>query len=104
MSNVSWYVSYKDVELAQAQNGNQNLERTLYGLGMDIRRGYMDDGRWRKPVTGKADHDEFAYFHRSLSGHRVCGPRYIGIARSDGKWKSRIGNELSLNVEFGMGS
>lgn len=99
---LSWYVSCKDVELAQAGNGGLSLEKTLYSLGMDIRKGWMDDGRWRKPVTSEADVDEFAYFHRSLSGHRVCGPRYIGQPRQDGRWKSLVSNELNLTAEFGQ--
>lgn len=99
---VSWFVSCKDVELTQAQNGGLNLERTLHSLGMDIRKGWMDDGRWRMPVTGKTDVDEHAYFHRSLSGHKVCGPRYIGEARQDGRWKALVSNELNLVAEFGQ--
>ena len=99
---VSWFVSCKDIELAQAQNGGQNLERTLHSLGMDVKKGYMDDGRWRKPVTSKAGVDEFAFFHRSLSGDRVCGPRYIGQAREDGVWRSFVSNELNLTAEFGQ--
>lgn len=102
--SVQWSVSFRDVELAQAQNGNQNLERTLYDLGMDTKQGFLDDGRWKVIPKGEEDVDEFGYFHRSLSGERVCGPRYLGVARQDGKWKALISNELNLTPEFGMGA
>jgi hypothetical protein len=108
--SVHWSVSFKDVELVQAQSGSKGLERTLYRLGMDIRQGWMDDGRWKlqqdidHSVPKDKQENVFGYHHRSLSGHKVCGPRYIGVARQDGKWRSLISNELNLTAEFGMGS
>lgn len=99
--NVEWYISFKDVELAQKENGGKNLDKTLHSLGMDVKQGYMDDGRWKQAPTGTTDVDDFAFFHRSLSGDRVCGPRYMGVARQDGRWRSLISNELNLQAEFG---
>ena len=105
-NDVHWSISFRDVELAQAETGSANLERTLHSLGMDVRKGWMDDGRWRKEIVTKgtiAEVEETAegFFHRSLSGERVIGPRYIGQARSDGRWRSIISNELNLATEFG---
>lgn len=102
MSNIEWYVSFKDVELAQANNGGKNLEKTLYSLGLDTRRGYMDDGRWLLPCTNTSDLDEYLYFHRSLSGEKVCGPRYIGLARQDRRWRALVSSEVNQMVEFGQ--
>lgn len=98
---ADWYVSLADV-VQHPNYGKKetSLEDILYDYGLDVAKGYRDDGRWQIEETNTEDVDEYGYYHRSLSGDIVKCPRFIGTARVDGKWKSFVNRFLNMPVEF----
>lgn len=97
---VDWYVSLADVVQHPRYQEGCELDTILYDLGMDTKYGYQDDGRWLLECTNTPDKDEHDFTHRSLSGDIVKCPRYKGIARSDGRWRSWVSHFLNLPAEL----
>lgn len=98
---VDWYVSMADVvQHPKYKNNEATLEEILRDYGMETKYGFTDDGRWQNSPENKKEQDEFDYYHRSLSGHVVKCPRFKGIARSDGRWRSWVSHFLNLPAEF----
>lgn len=95
-----WYVSLADVVQHPSYGKDGTLESILYSYGMDVSKGFKDDGRWKLKSTNTEDFDEFDYYHKSLSGDIVKCPRYVGVARTDGGWFRFINRFLDLPVEF----
>lgn len=103
LSDIPWYVSLSDVVQHPKfkKDSSQNLlKEILHDFGMDISKPFADDLRWSNRCDYKEDVDEFNYYHRSLSGDVVKCPRYVGVARQDGKWKKFISHFLDLPAEF----
>lgn len=98
--NVEWYVSLDDVIRHPSYGNGGDLKNILYDFGMDVSKGYIDDKRWTEKCEFKEDVDEYDYTHRSLSGNVVKCARFVGIARSDGKWRRFVSHFLNLPAEF----
>jgi hypothetical protein len=81
-----WVVSLLDVVAHPAYHDGASLDKILHSLGMDITKGYVDDGRWQQECKG-TEEDYFGFYHRSLlTGEIGKCPRYVGEPRRDGKW------------------
>lgn len=101
--DIPWYVSLSDVVQHpdfEKDSDSSLLKKILYDLGMDVEKGFNDDMRWTRKCTYTEEVDEFDYRHRSLSGHVMKCPRYVGVARRDGPWKKFISHFLNLPAEF----
>lgn len=95
-----WYVSLADVVQHPLYGTDATLDTILFELGMDVNKGYLDDGRWQLESTNTEEVDEFDYYHRSIGGAIVKCPRYVGVCRTDGKWRGFLNRFLELPVEF----
>tara|TARA_R110002072_G_scaffold36541_3_gene107579 strand:+ start:1788 stop:2084 length:297 start_codon:yes stop_codon:yes gene_type:complete len=81
---VPWVVSESDIEAIDT--GVHTLEKLLHKLGMDVSKGFTTDNRHLTEVSGENDKD--GYMHRSAFTGQLClGPRYVGLARQDHRWK-----------------
>lgn len=98
--DVYWYVSLADVVLHPRYNKGASLEEILHDFGMDITKGFLEDDRDKVDCKFKEDVDEFDYYHRSLAGHVVKCPRYVGKARQDGEWRKFVSHHLNLPAEL----
>jgi hypothetical protein len=84
--SVEWVVSEGDVKL-HLRYGKVSLDEILHSFGMDVKAGYIVDNR-HETESNEGESDHFGYTHRSaFTGKVHCCPRYIGTARTDGKWK-----------------
>lgn len=96
--NYPWTVSISDVQKHPNYHENltqEQLDKILHSLGMNISLGYQDDMRWAQPVDEKEA--PFGYFHKSQFTDEVCiGPRYVGVSRSDGPWRKFVDKFLGL--------
>jgi len=90
---MDWVVSQSDIEKHKKYNPKDpygNLDEMLKDFGMDVAKGYHADHRYSesKPEDWPKDEPHFGYSHRSPFTGEVCnGTRYLGVARTDGKWK-----------------
>jgi hypothetical protein len=85
--SVEWVISEGDVKL-HLRYGKVSLEDILYSYGMDVKAGYIVDNRHETKIEDEISPDHFGYTHRSaFTGKVHCCPRYVGTARTDGKWK-----------------
>ena len=102
-NNLSWFVSEDDLKQLPQYLEGATLDSMLYALGMDVKRGYQDDGRH---LLTEEDLDEGVedfegYFHRSIltkKTEKLTCPRYVGYARQDGDWAKFIHNFLEISL------
>ena len=87
---TDWVVSHSDVELhPKFKNGEWSLEKVLYSYGMDVKEGFESDGREKQEGDEEDSGSESGYTHRSpFTGKVHTCPRYFGVARTDGRWKT----------------
>lgn len=99
---MEWIVSHTDVEKhpRYSETGDRALlEGILRSYGMNVNVGYQTDSRdtHEKPEDWPKDNPHFGNYHRSqFTGEISNGPRYIGTAREDGKWKRFVSDFLEL--------
>jgi hypothetical protein len=102
---MEWVVSHSDVEKHPRYNKKDpkaGLDNILHDYGMDVSTGYYTDERDNTDVPEDWPEDEphFGYTHRSpFTGEISTGPRYIGAARTDGKWRRFVSDFLELGGE-----
>lgn len=104
---VDWVVSHSDVESHPSYSVDENgkvplLDIILSDFGMATNIGYYTDNRHLEagvPPDWPEDEPHFGYTHRSpFTGKVVGGPRYVGQARSDGKWRRFVSDFLDLPI------
>ncbi len=99
---ADWVVSHCDVvKHPKYKEDGSNLELILKDYGMNIEIGFYKDNRdtEEKPENWPEDEPHFGYTHRSPFTGKICtGPRYIGQARSDGKWGRFVSDFLELQA------
>lgn len=84
---TDWVVSQGDVE-QHPKFGELSLDEILHDYGMDIEEGYETDERYKEKCEEGDTSCEFGFTHRSpFTGKYHTCARYIGVARTDGKWK-----------------
>jgi len=100
---TDWTVSHSDVEkhprYRKLQDGKTTLDNILRDYGMDVAHGWYIDQRdtEKVPEDWPEDQPHFGYTHRSpFTGEISKGPRYVGRARSDGKWRRFVSDFLEL--------
>ena len=88
---VDWAVSQSDIEKhPKYREDATNLESILWSYGINTHLGFYKDERdiKTKPENWPEGDPHFGYTHRSqFTGEVSNGARYVGEARSDGKWR-----------------
>ncbi len=80
---TNWVVTHGDVE-SHPEFGVLSLDIILHSFGMDVSKEYESDGR----VQGTLKPYKFGFKSRSpFTGKVHEGVRYVGTARTDGRWK-----------------
>ena len=99
--NIPWAVSHSDVQKHPGYADGQTLHSILYSLGMDVKKGFADDERWKlePDMESEESESEFDYYHTNFAGERVKCRRWVGVARQDGKWRRFVSNYLELPIE-----
>jgi hypothetical protein len=103
--NVPWVVSQSDVEKHPKYKDGAMLSSILYDYGMEVSKGFEDDGRWKLTPIEKTeeeveDTDAEDYYHISpFTGERCKKQRWVGLARQDGPWKKFVSIFLELPIE-----
>lgn len=84
--SIEWVVSEGDVK-KHPKYGTLSLEEILFSYGMDVKQGFDVDKRNESEVE-ETKEEHFGFTHRSVfTGEIHTCPRYIGVARTDGKWR-----------------
>ena len=95
---VDWVILQADVE-KHPKFSEISLEEILKDFGMDVKKGYIieDKTKEEKPEDWPEEEPFFGYNYRSpFTDELSKGPRYVGVARSDGKWRRFVSDFLEL--------
>lgn len=95
---VDWVVLQDDVE-KHPQFNKKPLDGILFDFGMDISQGYLVEDKTKRcrPEHWPEDEVFFGYSYRStFTGKISKGPRYVGVARTDGKWRRFVSDLLEM--------